>query len=256
MRAAPRPAPARVAAALAPVPGAARGLRAGLQPRDRLDARLDAEREIAGRARRAVPHRGRRGLLDRLPRRLRARASAWPGAARLHAAGAADGGRRRRRRRAGRAALRPAGRARAHPRRSRPTRHERAAAFADACRINALYMIMRAGSGHIGTTFSVASTSSPGCTSRCWARATTSTSPPRATTRPALYAVLIGLGQARLRAAPPAAPARTACPATPTSPPTPEVVTNTGSLGMGDLEGQGLRAAPTGCAGRSRRAST
>ena len=31
---------------------------------------------------------------------------------------------------------------------------DRAAAFADACRINALYMIARAGSGHIGTSFS------------------------------------------------------------------------------------------------------
>ncbi len=31
---------------------------------------------------------------------------------------------------------------------------ERAAAFADACRINVLYMIARAGSGHIGTSFS------------------------------------------------------------------------------------------------------
>ena len=30
----------------------------------------------------------------------------------------------------------------------------RAAAFADACRINTLYMIRRAGSGHIGTSFS------------------------------------------------------------------------------------------------------
>src|SRR2546422_9450529 len=33
-------------------------------------------------------------------------------------------------------------------------RHERAAGFADACRLNALYMIERAGSGHPGTTFS------------------------------------------------------------------------------------------------------
>ncbi|MFL5821482.1 MAG: transketolase C-terminal domain-containing protein [Solirubrobacteraceae bacterium] len=32
--------------------------------------------------------------------------------------------------------------------------HDRAAAFADACRLNALYMIARAGSGHIGTSFS------------------------------------------------------------------------------------------------------
>ena len=31
---------------------------------------------------------------------------------------------------------------------------ERAATFADACRLNALYMIARAGSGHIGTSFS------------------------------------------------------------------------------------------------------
>src|SRR3954469_7137138 len=31
---------------------------------------------------------------------------------------------------------------------------DRAAAFADACRLNALYMIQRAGSGHPGTTFS------------------------------------------------------------------------------------------------------
>ena len=33
-------------------------------------------------------------------------------------------------------------------------RHARAAAFADACRLNTLYMIARAGSGHIGTSFS------------------------------------------------------------------------------------------------------
>ena len=32
--------------------------------------------------------------------------------------------------------------------------HQRASAFADACRLNALYMIARAGSGHIGTSFS------------------------------------------------------------------------------------------------------
>src|SRR3954465_11616247 len=31
---------------------------------------------------------------------------------------------------------------------------ERAAIFAAACRINALYMIGKAGSGHLGTTFS------------------------------------------------------------------------------------------------------
>ena len=33
-------------------------------------------------------------------------------------------------------------------------RHTRAALLAAVCRVNALYMIARAGSGHIGTTFS------------------------------------------------------------------------------------------------------
>ena len=32
--------------------------------------------------------------------------------------------------------------------------HAVAAAFADACRLNVLYMVQRAGSGHLGTTFS------------------------------------------------------------------------------------------------------
>ena len=49
-----------------------------------------------------------------------------------------------------RLALRAAGRARPHPRGSSDP-VERAAAFADACRINALSSIMEAGSGHIGT---------------------------------------------------------------------------------------------------------
>ena len=72
--------------------------------------------------------------------------------------------------------------------------------------------------------------------------ATTSTSPPRATTRPALYAVLIGIGRLAVRAAPRPAPARRAA-----RPPRRRrrprrCNTNTGSLGMGDLEGEGLRA--------------
>src|SRR3954470_743250 len=33
-------------------------------------------------------------------------------------------------------------------------RQERAAAFADACRLNVLYMVQRVGSGHLGTPFS------------------------------------------------------------------------------------------------------
>ena len=47
-----------------------------------------------------------------------------------------------------------AGGARAHPR-ARRDPVARAAAFADACRINALSSIMEAGSGHIGTSFCV-----------------------------------------------------------------------------------------------------
>ena len=54
---------------------------------------------------------------------------------------------------------------------------------------------------------SARSTSSRGCTWRCWARAT-ATSRRRATTSPGLYAVLAGARAARLRPDPPAAPAR------------------------------------------------
>jgi transketolase len=43
--------------------------------------------------------------------------------------------------------------------------YERVAAFADACRLNALYMIERAGSGHPARP-SAARTSSPGSISR------------------------------------------------------------------------------------------
>jgi len=40
-------------------------------------------------------------------------------------------------------------------------RQERAAAFADACRLNVLYMVERVGSGHLGTTFARATGTSP-----------------------------------------------------------------------------------------------
>jgi hypothetical protein len=60
-------------------------------------------------------------------------------------------------------------------------RVERTAAYADMCRLNALYMIARAGSGHIGSSFSSLDIVS-------WLlldemNATTSTSARRATTR-------------------------------------------------------------------------
>src|SRR5882724_10457140 len=77
---------------------------------------------------------------------------------------------------------------------------ERAAIFAAACRINALYMIGKAGSGHIGTTFSSLDVVS-------WLhleelRPTEGQSGPidryfssKGHDVPALYAVLIGLGR-------------------------------------------------------------
>ena len=132
-------------------------------------------------ARGALPHRGRRGLLDRLRGGL--------GAGR-------ELGRQRRGDAAGGRAGPAAGGERAVSQRyvplaelgasasSTPTPPARASAFADACRLNALYMIARAGSGHIGTSLLAAWTSWPGCTWRCWATATAA-SPPRATTRPA-----------------------------------------------------------------------
>ena len=62
--------------------------------------------------------------------------------------------------------------------------YERAAAFADACRLNALYMI-GAPARATRARPSAAWTSSPGSTSRCSGDGSTGTSPRRATTRPA-----------------------------------------------------------------------
>ena len=117
----------------------------------------------------------------------------------------------------------------------------RAAAFADACRINALYMIMRGRLGPhrhelqrarllVWLHLEVLEERRP------------STSPPRATTRPALYAVLIGLGRLDFDLHPPAAAARR--PARPPRRRTPRrrCVTNTGSLGMGISKAQGFVA--------------
>src|SRR5438045_417948 len=77
---------------------------------------------------------------------------------------------------------------------------ERASIFAAACRINALYMIGKAGSGHIGTTFSSMDIV-------CWLhleelRQSEAADGPldryfssKGHDVPALYAVLIGLGR-------------------------------------------------------------
>jgi len=115
--------------------------------------------------------------------------------------------------------------------------HDRAEAFADACRINVLYMIMRAGSGHIGTSFSCLDIVSwlhlevlgPG--DRYFSS--------KGHDAPALYAVLIGLGRIEfdllhsLRRL-------GGLPGHPDVLVTPQVETNTGSLGMGISKARGF----------------
>src|SRR4051812_8433831 len=70
---------------------------------------------------------------------------------------------------------------------------DRAAAFADACRVNTLYMVMRAGSGHLGTSFSCLDLLS-------WVYLEELGEDDRSFSSkghdaPALYSVLIGLGR-------------------------------------------------------------
>jgi transketolase len=125
----------------------------------------------------------------------------------------------------------------------------RAAAFADACRLNTLSMIAEAGSGHIGTSFS--------CMDMlAWLHLEVLTDDDRYFSSkghdaPALYATLIALGRLdfdlvhrlrRLGGLPGHPDVRT----------TPQVVTNTGSLGMGVSKAKGFVLADR-AAGRSGR---
>ncbi len=126
---------------------------------------------------------------------------------------------------------------------------DRAAAFADACRINTLAMIEYAGSGHIGTSFSSLDIVS-------WLQLEVLRDGDRYFSSkghdaPALYAVLIALGRIdfeqlfalrRLGGLPGHPDVRT----------TPAVVTNTGSLGMGISKARGFVLADR-LAGRSGR---
>ncbi len=95
--------------------------------------------------------------------------------------------------------------------------------FADACRLNALYMIARAGSGHIGSSFP-AWMSWPGCTSRSSVGERTSTtisigtSPRRGTTRRPLRGPHSARAPARSISSI-SSGASAACPGTPTSEP-------------------------------------
>jgi transketolase len=113
----------------------------------------------------------------------------------------------------------------------------RAAAFADACRINTLTMIEFAGSGHIGTSFSAMDIVSwlqlevLGESDRYFSS--------KGHDAPGLYAILIGLGRLpfdklfalrRLGGLPGHPDVRA----------TPQVVTNTGSLGMGISKARGF----------------
>jgi transketolase len=122
-------------------------------------------------------------------------------------------------------------------------RFERARFFADACRLNALYMIARAGSGHIGSSFSsldmvaylhleVLSREAANCDLYFSSKGHDA---------PGLYAVLLGLGRLppakihelrRLGGLPGHPDVRT-----------PEIVANTGSLGMGISKAKGLALA-------------
>jgi transketolase len=113
----------------------------------------------------------------------------------------------------------------------------RAEAFADTCRINVLYMIARAGSGHLGTSLSSIDIVS-------WLHLEVLDEGDRYFSSkghdaPALYAVLIGMGRLdfdllhRLRRLP-------GLPGHPDVQTTPEVVTNTGSLGMGISKAKGF----------------
>jgi len=126
---------------------------------------------------------------------------------------------------------------------------ERAAIFADACRINTLYMIARAGSGHVGTSFSAMDVVSwlhlevLGAGDRYYSS--------KGHDAPGLYAILLGLG--RLDFAKLDGLRRLGgLPGHPDVLTTPEVVTNTGSLGMGISKAKGFVLADR-LAGRSGR---
>jgi transketolase len=126
---------------------------------------------------------------------------------------------------------------------------ERAAAFADACRINTLTMVEHAGSGHLGTSFSCMDVVSwlhlgvLGDEDRYFSS--------KGHDAPALYAILIGLGRidfdklSSLRRL-------GGLPGHPDVLSTPAVVTNTGSLGMGVSKARGFALADR-LAGRAGR---
>ncbi|MGI8632651.1 MAG: transketolase C-terminal domain-containing protein [Solirubrobacterales bacterium] len=124
---------------------------------------------------------------------------------------------------------------------------DRAAAFADACRLNVLYMVARAGSGHLGTSFSCIDMLAWLHLERLGESERYFSS--KGHDAPALYATLIGTGAVefdllhRLRRL-------GGLPGHPDVKAVPQVVTNTGSLGMGVSKAKGFCRADR-LAGRS-----
>jgi transketolase len=116
-------------------------------------------------------------------------------------------------------------------------RYERTAAYADACRLNVLYMVQRVGSGHLGTTFSSLDIvtwlhlEALGQGDRYFSS--------KGHDAPGLYALLTALGRLdfdlvhQLRRL-------DGLPGHPDVAATPEVVTSTGSLGMGISKARGF----------------
>lgn len=121
------------------------------------------------------------------------------------------------------------------------SKSERAALFADMCRLNALYMIARTGSGHIGTTFSSLDiVSTIYLDEMRWQNGESQDVyfSSKGHDVPGLYAVLIGLGlmdfdlihRLRRLGGLPGHPDRRI----------PHIATNTGSLGMGVSKAKGM----------------
>jgi transketolase len=114
---------------------------------------------------------------------------------------------------------------------------DRAAAFADACRVNALYMIARAGSGHIGTSFSCMDI-------LAWLHLEVLGEQDRYFSSkghdaPGLYSVLIGVGMLPFESIH-GLRRLGGLPGHPDVVQTPEVSTSTGSLGMGLSKARGF----------------
>ncbi|MDC0575548.1 transketolase [Nitrosomonadaceae bacterium] len=116
------------------------------------------------------------------------------------------------------------------------TREQRVAIFADMCRLNALYMIARAGSGHIGSCFSSLDIISWLLLEEMCEEDIFFSS--KGHDAPAYYSALIGMGRLefdlihKLRKV-------DGLPGHPDIG-TPEIITNTGSLGMGVSKAKGM----------------